>query len=362
MSPRPRHAAIAVLGALGLSGLLAACGSSAGTSTSTATSAGPVTVRLLTHESFALSEGLLADFAARTGITVEVLAVGDAGTLVNSAVLASGNPEADVLFGIDTTFLSRALEADVFEPYVSTEASSLRPELADLAAGPGRGMVTPVDDGDVCVNIDDAWFAERDMTAPRTLRELTDPAYRDLLVVQNPASSSPGLAFLLATIDAFGDGWQDYWRDLRANGVLVVDGWTEAYVGAFTGGEGDRPLVVSYSTSPPAEIVYAAEPKPSAPSTSVMLDGCYRQVEFAGVLRGAAQPDAARAVVDWMLSPEVQADVPLSMFVFPARADVVLPEVFTDFVVRPQTPSELDPALIEANRAAWIEQWSQIAQ
>lgn len=346
--------------------LLTGCGSStpaAPTTPVTSAPTGPVTVRLLTHDSFALSDDLFTRFTAATGITVEVVALGDAGALVNSAVLAAGNPEGDVLFGVDTTFLSRAVAAGVFDAYTSANAGSLRPELAIRANAAGAGVVTPVDDGDVCINIDNRWFTERGTAPPTSLADLANPAYRDLLVVPSPATSSPGLAFLLATIARFGDEWQSYWSQLRDNGVLVVDGWTEAYIGAFSGGgDGERPIVVSYSTSPPAEIVYAADPKPARPSTSVLTDGCYRQVEFAGVLRGTDQPAAARAVVDWLLSAEVQADIPLSMFVFPARADTPLPREFTDFVTRPTEPLELDSATIEANRSAWIEQWSALMQ
>ena len=320
-------------------------------------SAGPVTVRLLTHDSFALTEDLLTAFEQKTGITVEIVTGGDAGEVVNRAVLSAGKPEADVLFGVDTTLLTRAVDAGVFDPYVSSEAASIRPELAEL----GQGVVTPIDDGDVCINVDDAWFADKGLAPPATLDDLAKPEYRGLLVVENPATSSPGLAFLLATVARYGDAWPAYWEKLRANDVQVDNGWEEAYLSTFTagGGGGDRPLVVSYSTSPPAEIVYAADPKPAKPSTSVMSDGCYRQVEFAGVLAGAAHPEAARQVVDWLLSPEVQADVPLSMFVYPARQGVELPDVFTKFVTRPTDPLELPAADVAAGRDAWIEQWTQ---
>lgn len=330
---------------------------SAGPASSDPAPAGPRTVRVVTHDSFALSEDLVTAFEESSGITVEFIPAGDAGEMVNRAVLASGNPEADVLFGVDTTLLSRAIDADVFDPYLSS-ADALRPELRDA----GLGIVTPVDDGDVCVNIDDAWFADRGLPAPATLEDLADPRYRGLLVVQNPATSSPGLAFLLATIARYGDAWPDYWERLRANDVAVVNGWSEAYLTEFTagGGGGDRPLVVSYSTSPPAEIVYAEEPKPERPSTSVMLDGCYRQVEFAGVLRGTEDVASARAVVDWLVSPEVQADIPLSMFVFPSRDGVPLPEVFERFVTRPTAPLELGAEEVAAQRADWIDQWTQL--
>ena len=345
-----------ILIAMAAAAVLAGC-SSAPPEPAPASSSGPATVRLLTHDSFALTEDLVTAFEQETGIQLEIIMGGDAGEVVNRAVLSAGKPEADALFGVDTTLLTRALDAGVFDAYVSPEASSIRPELAEL----GQGVVTPIDDGDVCVNIDNGWFAAEGIAPPKTLDDLTKPEYRGLLVVENPATSSPGLAFLLATVARYGDAWPAYWEKLRANDVKVDNGWEEAYLSSFTagGGGGDRPLVVSYSTSPPAEIVYAAEPKPAKPSTSVMTDGCYRQVEFAGVLAGADNPEAARKVIDWLLSPAVQADVPLSMFVYPARQDVALPEVFTANVTRPSAPLELPAAEVSAGREAWIEQWTQ---
>jgi thiamine transport system substrate-binding protein len=344
--------------------LLTACGSGSSTSAGSAapstvpSSYAPTTVTLVTHDSFALTESLLADFRERSGITVTIVAGGDAGEVVNKAALTAGNPEGDVLFGVDNTLLSRALAAGVFDPYVSPAAAEVAPELRASTSD----AVTPVDYGDVCINIDDAWYADKGIAPPATLDDLVAPTYRDQLVVENAATSSPGLAFLLATIARYGeDGYEDYWRSLRANGVKVVNGWTEAYEGEFSAsGSGDRPLVVSYASSPPAEIVYAADPKPTTPSTSVMTDGCFRQVEYAGVLRGTAQPEAARAVVDWLLSPEVQADVPLSMFVFPARSGTALPDVFEKFAARPTEPLTLDPAVIDQQRSAWVEAWDQV--
>jgi thiamine transport system substrate-binding protein len=316
-------------------------------------------VRLLAHESFVVSEQLIADFQAQTGITLEVVTAGDAGSMVAGAILAAGAPTADVIFGIDNTLISRAVDAGVLEPYTAADASSLIPELQGDTAG---GMVTPIDYGDVCVNIDDTWFADKGITAPAILADLAKPEYRDLLVVEDPATSSPGLAFLLATIAEYGDAWPDYWSALQANGVKVASSWTDAYTGQFTagGGGGSRPLVVSYATSPPAEIVYAADPKPSAPSTSVMTSGCYRQVEYAGVLKGAANVAGAQQVVDWLLSEPVQADVPLSMFVFPAREGTPLPEVFTKFAAKVAQPLQLEPSLVAANLQTWLATWGEV--
>ena len=280
--------------------------------------------------------------------------------MVNKAALTAGNPEGDVLFGVDNTLLTRALGAGVFTPYRSDDLAALRPELSQDTS---NGYVTPVDYGDVCVNIDDAWFDEHQLAPPRGIDDLTDPLYKDLLVVENPATSSPGLAFLLASVARYGeDGWQDYWAGLRANGVKVTNGWTEAYSGDFSGssGKGDRPLVLSYASSPPAEIVYAPDPKPTTPGTSVMTDGCFRQVEYAGILAGTDELAASRAVIDWLISPEVQADVPLSMFVFPARDGVELPQVFTDFAAVPASPLTLPADEIADHREEWVDAWTDV--
>jgi thiamine transport system substrate-binding protein len=335
--------------------------SSAGTASSPARSASAAsgTVTLLTHDAFAVSDDLVKQFEEATGLTLNVVTGGDAGAVVAGAVLAAGSPSGDVLFGVDNTLVSRALAANVFDPYASSAEGSLVPALREDTSG---GYVTPIDYGDVCVNIDNAYFASKGIPAPSTLDDLASAPYKDLLVVEDPGTSSPGLAFLLATIARYGDGWKDYWAKLADNGVKVAGSWTDAYTGAFTagGGKGDRPLVVSYATSPPAEIVYATDPKPTEPSTSVMTDGCYRQVEYAGVLAGAANPEGARKVVDWLLSPEVQADVPLSMFVFPAREGVALPDVFTKFAAVVDTPLQLDPQEVTDNLSTWLADWGTV--
>ena len=337
--------------------LLAACGGTPGATTPPPS--GTRTVTLLTHDSFVVSDKLKADFEATSGLRLEVVTAGDAGTMVAGAILAAGSPSADVLFGVDNTLISRAVAAHVFEPYAAPDLGTMVPALQSDTAG---GTVTPIDYGDVCVNVDDTYFTGDGLAAPTSLEDLTKPEYRDLFVVEDPGMSSPGLAFLLATIDRYGDAWQDYWRRLEVNGVQVASSWTDAYVGDFTmgGGKGTRPLVVSYATSPPAEIVYASEPKPTKPSTSVMTDGCYRQVEYAGVLAGTDDPEGAQAVIDWLISPPVQADVPLSMFVFPARADVTLPDVFTHFAPTIADPLQLQPQQVADNLSTWLSEWGTV--
>lgn len=332
----------------------AACGDT------TANKAGePVTLRLLTHDSFALSEGVLDAFTEETGIEVELIQGGDAGTVVNQAILTKGNPQADVLFGIDSTFLSRALGEDLF---LAHEAAGLDQVDESFLLDP-QHRVTPIDYGDVCLNYDKAYFADAQLPVPETLEDLLEPAYKDLLVVEDPATSSPGLAFLLATIDALGeDGWQQWWSGLRANGVQVASGWEDAYYGKFSGGstsEGTRPLVVSYASSPVAEVVYADPPITEAP-TGVITAGCYRQVEAAGILAGTDHAAEAGLLIDFLLSPAVQADVPLSMFVYPVRGDVDLPAVFAQHTVAPDQPLTIAPEDIAANREGWIDTWNDL--
>jgi len=338
---RPPHLLTIALVALLL---VAAC--------TTPTSGDPTELVLVTHDSFAVSDGIFASFEEQTGVSVRVLTVGDAGILTNQAILTRSNPTADVLFGIDNTFLSRALDADLFVPYRSP---ALEGVPVDLIVDPD-GRVTPIDFGDVCINFDKAAFADR--TPPGSLADLTRPEFAGELVVENPATSSPGLAFLLATIATFGDdGWQSYWADLVANDVLVVPDWETAYYGRFTGGGGsDRTMVVSYASSPPAEVIFAETTLTEAP-TAVVTEGCFRQIEFAGILRDSAP---ARQLVDFLLSEAFQEDIPLNMFVFPALSSAALPSEFVEFTELPTAPATLDPALIEANRDIWIDEWTSI--
>jgi thiamine transport system substrate-binding protein len=361
---RRRLAPVAAAVLLAIAAVLMGCGGSAAT---TAPAGAPTTtvhpggeVVLMTHDSFAVSKGVLEDFTARTGIKVRVLKSGDAGAMLNQAILAKDHPLADVLYGVDNTFLSRALDAGIFEPYESPGLASVPLEFQ---LDPSH-RATPIDYGDICVNYDKAAFTGA-VKAPATLRDLTKPEYRGKLVVENPATSSPGLAFVLATIAEFGETgaytWRDYWADLVKNDVLVVGGWEDAYNSAFSGGsgKGDRPLVVSYATSPVAEVVFAETPITVAP-TGIVAAGAFRQVEFAGVLAKAKNPEGARRFVDFLLSSKFQEDMPLQMFVYPVSTTATLPPEFATYAGVPTRPAAIDPALIGANRDRWIEEWTSI--
>jgi thiamine transport system substrate-binding protein len=307
-------------------------------SSDTSTDATPNEVTLLAYDAFTPTEGIFDAFTAATGAKVKVVTSGDTGTLVSKAILTAGKPEGDVLWGIDNTLLSRAQKADLLTSY------------------------EPADYGDICVNYDKQWFASRNISPPTSLDDLILPAYEGLLVTQDPVASSPGLGFLLGTIAQFGtENWQDYWTSLKTNGVHIAADWTTAYTIDFSGssGKGKYPLVVSYGSSPPAEMLYAEEPI-DTPPTAVIESTCFRQTEYVGALRGTRNPALAAQLISYLLDIPFQESMPLSLFVFPINKKATLPELFTKFAVAPTNPLTLDHADIEANRDSWLNTWRDI--
>ncbi len=316
------------------------------------------TLTVMTHDSFSISEQVLNEFQTEHGIEVRFIKSGDTGTAVNKAILAKDQPLADVFYGVDNTFLSRALEEGIFEPYQSPLLSDIPDEFKlDQQYG-----ALPVDYGDVCLNYDKNYFAELGQQPPQNLEDLLDPDYRDLVVVENPATSSPGLAFLLATIGHFGDpGYLDFWAGLVENGVLVVNDWEVAYYQEFSRSGGLRPVVVSYGSSPPFEVIYADTPIDEPPTAAIVSDGsCFRQIEFVGILKGTQNRDSAEKWIDFMLSTTFQEDIPLQMFVFPVNRNAKLEDTFNKFLAVPENPAFVSPEDIAANRENWIREWTEV--
>lgn len=314
---------------------------------------------VMTHDSFAASESVIREFENANNTKIKFLKSGDAGASLNKAILAKNNPLADAFYGVDNTFLSRALKENLFDAYKPAGASKLPTEFVLDA----EFRATPIDYGDVCLNYDRAFFQKKNLAPPQTLDDLIKPAYKSLTVVQNPATSSPGLAFLLATVGRFGkDKYLDFWKALRANDVLVSEGWSDAYYAksSWGGKGGDRPIVVSYATSPAAEVFFSNGKLTEPPTGNVIGDGaCFRQIEFVGVLKGAKNPDLARKFVDFLLSPKFQEDIPAQMFVFPVMPDAKLP-AFYKFAEIAKKPAAVSPADIDAQRDAWIKAWTEV--
>ncbi len=331
-----------------------ACSAGAGSEDDDDGSAG--TVVLAVHDSWAMPEKLITSFEKRSGLRLRVVPSGDAGELTNKLVLTQDNPVADAAYGVDSTFGSRALEEDVFAA-PAADGAPLHTDDFGLE-GDADGALAPVDWAAVCVNVDDRWFQAHDVRPPRSAEDLTEPAYADLFATPGAATSSPGFAFLLHTVATYGeDGWQDYWRRLVANGARITSGWTEAYEGDFTAtGGGDRPIVLSYNTSPPFTIPEDG----GRPTTSALLDTCYRQVEYAGVLAGADNPEGARQVVEWLQSTEVQEALPTNMYVLPVDPAATLPPDWARWAPRPASTPSVDPARITEMRETWIREWTDV--
>ncbi len=317
---------------------------------------GPETLTVMTHDSFAISDRIVQEFEEQNNVKVQFLEVGDTGTAVNKAALSKDNPLADVFYGVDNTFLSRALDEGIFEPYQS-------PLLADIDPSfqlDPTYRALPVDFGDVCLNYQKSYFEGAGLEPPATLEDLTLPAYQDLLTVENPATSSPGLAFLLTTIGHFGeDGYLDYWQSLVENGVNIVNDWETAYYSEFSQAGGPDPIVVSYGSSPPFEVLFSEQPLEEAPTAAVTSPGtCFRQIEFVGILQGTQQRDLAEKWVDYMLSPTFQEDIPLNMYVFPVNSLATLDETFQKYLVVPEITADVTPEMIAEGRERWISDWT----
>jgi len=316
------------------------------------------TLTVMTHDSFSISEQVMNTFTEASGIEVRFLKSGDTGTAVNKAILAKDKPLADVFYGVDNTFLSRALEEDIFEAYESPLLTDI-PDHFEL--DPQYGAL-PVDYGDVCLNYDKSYFTGNNLPPPQNLEDLLQPQYEGLLVVENPATSSPGLAFLLATIGHFGEsGYLAFWEGLVENNLLVVNDWEIAYNQEFSRAGGTRPIVVSYGSSPPFEVIYSETPIDEPPTEAVVSDGaCFRQIEFVGILKGTQNRDYAEEWIDFMLSPTFQEDIPLQMFVFPVNENTILDDTFEEYLAVPENPASVNPEDISSKRETWIRDWTEV--
>ncbi len=323
------------------------------------------TLTVMTHDSFSVSADVVAEFEQANQVNLRFLESGDAGSLVNRAILSKGNPLADVLFGIDNTFFSRAIAADIFEPY---KPAALDKVASDLNLDP-ENRLTPIDSGYVNFNYEKAAFGDGKLPLPTTLRDLTKPEYKGKIVVPSPTTSSPGLAFMLTTIATFGtEGdypWTQFWADLRANDVQVVDSWDTAYYTNFSGssGKGAQPIVLSYASSPPAEVIFSEGKYTEPPTANLLIPGAsFRQIEFAGILKGTQNQELAQKWIDYMLSTRFQEDMPLQMFVYPVNGDATLPTEFQQWSPIPPDPATLPADEIASNRDAWLQEWTRIMQ
>ena len=313
----------------------------------------------MVHNAFDIGEGVIAEFEQANNAKLVILVAGSSGEGLNRAILEKGNPSADLLYGIDNTFLGRALREEIFVPYESPMMRNVPPQFVL----DGTFHVTPVDYGYVNLNYDKGFLADNDMEPPTTLEELTQPQWKGRLVVENPSTSSPGLAFLIATVSYFGEDddydYLDFWRDLRANDVLVKESWSDAYYTDFSKYGGDRPLVISYATSPAAEVVFSEVPISEPPTGNVLVDrATFLQIEGIGILKGSDNVELAQKFIDFVLGVSFQEDFPSKMFVYPVNSQAQTPDFFK-FAEVPTLPADITPATIDEKREEWIDAWTK---
>lgn len=335
-------------GAFALAGAatLAACGQD--------TKADAKKVTLVTHSSFQVSDNLKKEFEKTSGFKLEIVDGGDGGELVNKLILSKDAPQGDVCFGVDNTYASRLLSQGVIDKDRTVDTI---PESAEKYLVDNNRALVPIDMGDVAINIDKTYFASHNLAEPKTFEDLAKPEYAKLLVAINPTTSTPGLAWMLATVGHFGaDKFSDYWKALVKGGAKIASGWTEAYNTDFSAGEGKGayPIVVSYASSPS----YTVSKDGASTTTAALLDTAFRQVEYAGVLKGAANPAGGQAFINWMLSKAVQADIPKKMYMYPVDSSVQLPEVLAKFGPLAEKPVEVAPNKIAAEREQWLKLWA----
>lgn len=314
---------------------------------------------IMTHDSFGISDEIIAAFEAENDATVVIQKAGDTGQALVRAILEKGNPSADLLYGVDNTYLGRALDEEIFDEY----ESDLLDKVPSLFQLDQTNHLTPIDYGYVNLNYDIAALEAAGMNPPTTLEQLTTAEWKGKLVVENPASSSPGLAFLISTIAYFGEDddydYLDFWTDLRANDVLVKDGWSDAYYADFTKYGGDRPLVVSYATSPAAEFLFSETPVEVPPTGNILIDNAsFLQIEGIGILKGANSKNLAKKFIDYALDTAFQEDFPNKMFVYPVNSDAQVPDFFK-FAEEPAVPADIGAIEIGEKREAWIQAWTQ---
>ena len=309
-------------------------------------------LRVMAHNSFSLPKPLLAKFEADSGVKLTVIKGGDAGEMLNKLILTRAQPIADVVFGIDNTLVGKALAANILDPV----PGALGQPMAALPLAPG---VVAVDYGFVALNFDKAWFAKSGLALPRSLDDLAQPAYRNLVVLQNPATSSPGFAFMLATIGGLGEEAAfDWWGRMRANGVKVAKGWSEAYYTEFSRNGGTRPLVVSYASSPAAEVFYSKEKISESPTASLFLKGgVFRQVEGVALIKGGQQRESALRFITFLRSGAVQEALQTSMWMAAAEPSTSRPEVLRH-APEPASFDAMASEAIAAKGADWVARWT----
>ena len=310
-----------------------------------------------TYDSFASwgpASAIEQAFEAMYPADVRFVAVADSRSMLTRLrqEREAGRQGADVFIGIEAADLARTRELDLFLPLQPEDVPNLSVVPQSLLLDPS-GSLIPYEHGYITFVYDSEQVDTT--TLARTFEELLDPRYRNQIILEDPRMSSPGLSFLLWTIDRFGDpGYLDYWRQLAPNVLTVTGGWGEAY-DLFLAGEAS--IVLSFST----DTAYSVIDHGSARHKVMLLDNQgYRNVYFMGVVQGTEHFDWATAFLDLVLSPEIQSLIPTTEWMFPANPEALLPVSFYQYAVTPPQPVMIAPGEVLAHLDRWLREWALV--
>lgn len=270
-------------------------------------------------------------FEEKYGVTVEVRSYGDAGAVLSKVIAEGAKSDVDIVIGIDNILAKRALTEDIFLPYKSENADKISDESLVFDKS---WRLTPYDFGSLAIVYDPEELGTLEMDG---LINLTDKKFKKNLIIQDPRTSSTGLAFLVWTYTAHKDDFDEFWRKLKPSILTVTMGWDDAFE-KFEAGE--APMMVSYATDGAYSYEYYGETKYKA-----IIPGNvgYGQIEGAGIVKWTDEETLAKKFIDFILSPEFQSNIPLNQWMFPV-VEVQLPKSF-EYAIEPGSLLTIDPDL-----------------
>ena len=330
------------------------------------------TLRILTYDIAAFSDEMLAEFTNQTGYPVEMIRTDDSGGILEQLLQTQQAQQADLAIGLDNTYLQTALNFCLLQAH-NASASDISETALEPYDGP---LALPFDRGDVCLNYDETRVDGTNLTVPTSLWNLTEPEWNGLAAFPSPVTSSPGRAFMSATIDYFENDEDntpdafDWWKAMAANGAIFTTGWTEAYEIHYSGGYGewveghlgDAAMTVSYCHSPGVEAFYGGN---WTKSTSLTLPrSSFHQVEYAGVINGGTELEAANAFITYLLSEEVNRDMPENNLMQSVLVNATWPETdgYAYHTDLPELNAEISNERIADEMEDWLSAWKDATQ
>ena len=279
-------------------------------------------------------------FEDKYEIDLQFIAVDSAATLLNKIILEGENTKADLVLGLDMNLFNAAEKSELF---VSHNLKNINNKLT-----------LPLNwESDIFVPYNYGYFAfvynnKTLKNPPLSMEDLINKTDARI-VIQDPRTSTPGLGLLTWMKALYGDSAQNKWSQLNKKIISVTKGWTDAYYNFFMAGEAD--MVLSYSTSPAAHIMFEENYDISA---STFKEGNYISVEFAGILNSSKNKQMANKFLDFMISDDFQKVIPGTNIMYPVT-DVEMPEAFNKLEIPKLL--QLDPKDINDNKDAWINEW-----